>query len=409
MKRIITITLIILTHHIFNAQTQHFYNENLPIMKLPNSVKFVDVNKDGILSYKEVKTIFDNYRTNQTKNLNNDVVEEVESTVIDLISYMEAIDCSDIKHSNSAKRFIEIYHNNKFSNENLSILIKSDSLISLGRNLPTTKELIEEDFPENIVTDRPDQTESAEITPKGYFQVEIGAQREYDHNKTDNTNTESTLYNTTLWRYGVSKTFELRIITEYQHDKTIYKTNPDYYTVKDTSEISEGFNPIAIGTKINFQKEKGVIPAISLLAHLELPNTGYKDYNPEFIIPRFRFLFAHTLSDRFTFSYNIGADWEDGTSAATGIYTASLGASLFNNLSMFIEAYGFIKEKEKPDHRLDAGFTYLIGNDFQLDLSGGFGLNEISPDYLISAGISFRINAFNKAIRQQKNRIKNSN
>lgn len=248
---------------------------------------------------------------------------------------------------------------------------------------------------DGIATDRPDQTETPVLTPVGFFQVEIGAQSEFnDDNK---IKTQSTLYNTTLWKYGVTEKFELRLITEYAGDKMQYATNADLQ--KDTVIKTGGFNPISVGAKMALQEEKGIIPQISLLAHLELPYFGSANYKPQYIIPRFRFAFAHTLSDRFSFSYNLGAEWEDGSSAATGLYTASFGASLTNRLAMFVEAYGFMKEGSSPDHRFDAGFTYAVNNNLQLDVSGGAGLTDVSPDYFISCGLSFRINAFNKNVK----------
>ncbi len=255
------------------------------------------------------------------------------------------------------------------------------------------------DFEETIITDRPDQTEAPQLTPRGFFQVETGAQCEYDYDSETGTRSENSLLNTTLWKYGASKYFELRLITEYASDKFKFTSRNE---TTDTVIKVSGFNPIAIGSKIAIQKEKGIIPDISLITHLELPYFGASDYRPDYIVPRFRFLFAHTLTDRLTFSYNLGAEWENGSNASTGIYTASLGINLFKNLNMFVESYGFLRENSKADNRLDGGFTYLLTNNIQLDCSGGIGLNDISPDYFVSGGISFRFNAFNKEIKAIK-------
>ena len=273
-----------------------------------------------------------------------------------------------------------------------------------GTAQDTTKNETTYSFPESIITDRPDQTEAPALTPQGFFQVEIGAQTEVDRDNVNKVNSQSSLLNTTLWKYGVTKNFELRVITEYAKDKIIFTPNSD---LGDTTIKVSGFNPVSVGSKIALQEENGIIPQISLITHLELPYFGSANYRPTYVIPRFRFLFAHSLSDRFTFSYNLGAEWEDGTSATTGIYTASFGAALFKNCSMFVEAYGFMKENSHPDHRLDGGFTYLVTNNLQLDCSGGIGLSEQSPDYFVSCGLSFRFNAFNKEIKAQKLKSRN--
>ncbi len=240
------------------------------------------------------------------------------------------------------------------------------------------------------MTDRPDQTEAPPLTPKGWFQFEFGIQSEFDEDKDTKVKTQSTLYNTSLWKYGLTKSIELRLITEFGEDKVTFKNAKN----EDTTTSVSGLNPITVGLKIPLQKEQGMVPDISLITHLELPYIGSDDFTPEFVIPRFRFLFAHTLSETFSLSYNLGGEWEDGTSAATGIYTLSLGMSLAERLAMFVEAYVFTKEKSFPDHRFDAGVTYQLTNDLQFDTSGGFGLTDISPDYFISAGVSLRFKAF---------------
>jgi hypothetical protein len=38
---------------------------------------------------------------------------------------------------------------------------------------------------------------------------------------------------------------------------------------------------------------------------------------------------------------------------------------------------------------VNGGFTYLVNDNFQLDLTGGFGLNDEAPDNFISCGASF--------------------
>lgn len=252
---------------------------------------------------------------------------------------------------------------------------------------------LESGFPETIITDRPDQTEAPQLTPPGWFQIEAGIQSEFDYDKPSKVRSQGTLFNTTLWKYGLTRQFEFRLITEYAKDKFTFQNEGG----ADTSITEKGFNPISIGSKIFIHEGDGwLVPSVSLITHLTLPYIGAKGYRPHYVIPRFRFLFAHSLNDRFTFSYNLGAEWEDGASNATGIYTASLGISLADRLSMFVEAYGFLRENTAADNRLDGGFTFLINNDIQLDCSGGVGISEISPDYFISGGLSIRLNAFGK-------------
>ncbi len=124
----------------------------------------------------------------------------------------------------------------------------------------------DEDFEETIVTDRPDQTEAPPLTPKGWFQFEFGIQSEFDEVKDSKVKTQSTLYNTTLWKYGLTKSIELRLITEFGEDKVTFKNSNN----EDTTTSVSGLNPITVGLKIPLQKEQGMVPDISLITHLEL-------------------------------------------------------------------------------------------------------------------------------------------
>lgn len=113
-KKLLLIYTLFITTKIIgqNDMTNKIENE------LPQTVRYVDKDKDGNITREEAKVIFDQYRDNLDKHLENEVVEEVESTVIELISYLEKINCNDIKKSIASKRFIEVYYKNKFLIQN---------------------------------------------------------------------------------------------------------------------------------------------------------------------------------------------------------------------------------------------------------------------------------------------------
>jgi hypothetical protein len=139
----------------------------------------------------------------------------------------------------------------------------------------------EEEEPEGIVTDRPDQTESYSLTPKGFFQIETGFVYEWDERDIQNYT-----YNTTLLKYGIGKNFELRFVAEY-------------IGIRESLEGGEikvdGFAPITFGTKIRMAEQKGILPAISLIGHLTLANTGKKEFQTPFVAPSFRFVCQNTI------------------------------------------------------------------------------------------------------------------
>jgi hypothetical protein len=111
-----------------------------------------------------------------------------------------------------------------------------------------------------IQADRPDQTETPAIVPKGMFQVESG----FGYQKEDAHNATWTLP-AALWKYGVNENFELRLITEIEIEN------------KET-ENNYGLKPILIGCKIKMCEEEGIIPKTSFIGHMSIPNAASSKY-----------------------------------------------------------------------------------------------------------------------------------
>jgi hypothetical protein len=228
-----------------------------------------------------------------------------------------------------------------------------------------------QDLP-SIQTDRPDQTECPFITPKGYFQFENG----FAYEKTS-ADSKTIVAPTILTKFGINDHFELRLITEFSIEEN------------NSSKIS-GISPVLIGFKTRLIEEKGIIPTTSFIAHLGLPKLASPELKAVYYAPEFRFTMQHSISDRQTLSYNVGAEWGGVTLEPTFIYTLTTGYSFTDKIGGYIEFYGFIPQIEKPDHRFDGGLTYLFNPNHQLDISAGFGLSKISPKYYFALGYSFR-------------------
>lgn len=233
-----------------------------------------------------------------------------------------------------------------------------------------------------LVTDRPDQTESAAIVPKHALQVETGFLVENDANNLFSS--RSYTYNTTLLRFGLLDNFELRAGMDYSSAST---------TLNNTSLSStiSGISPLYTGFKVKIAEEQEWHPQVAFLGGLVLPFTANSDRKPNYSAANIRFAFSHTLSNRFSLGYNLGAEW-DGDSPVPGyFYSAALGFAVTDKLGAFIESYGLIPETGDAEHLLDAGLTYLLLPTLQLDVSGGTGINEAAIRNFISLGLSFRI------------------
>ncbi|MBQ0788372.1 MAG: transporter [Oceanihabitans sp.] len=234
---------------------------------------------------------------------------------------------------------------------------------------------------EPLITDRPDQTESPNVLRKGFLQVETGTF--YETFEDNNIQNENFTYNTTLVRFGLLDNLELRLGWNFTEGKTNING-------KSTNNVTSGFKPLLLGIKTSIAKEKGVFPDIGLLGHLYLPFTASTDYKPENTGVDFRFAFAHTLNENSSLSYNLGAAWGNDSPEASFVYTIAYGIGVTEKIGAYAELYGDLPENNKANHFWDAGFTYLISNNIQLDATIGTSITK-GQDLLLSAGVSFRI------------------
>ncbi|OUR93898.1 hypothetical protein A9Q87_04085 [Flavobacteriales bacterium 34_180_T64] len=252
----------------------------------------------------------------------------------------------------------------------------------LGIFATSSMSIAQENAPlDALITDRPDATESPNAVPKGFLQVETGAFYEsFEENSIKN---ETYTFNTTLVRYGLLDNLELRLGWDFVEGKT--KVNGSAI-----DDVTSGLNPLLFGFKTSIAKENGCFPEIGFLGHLYLPFTASNDYKPETTGVDFRFAFAHTLSENSNLSYNLGAAWGDDSSEAAYVYTIAFGQGITEKLGAYAELYGDVPENSKANHFWDAGLTYLISNNVQLDATVGTSITK-GQDLLISAGMSFRL------------------
>lgn len=247
---------------------------------------------------------------------------------------------------------------------------------------------------QDLVTDRPDQTESSWVIPVGRFQVETGIVYEHEAPGAVDPAEQNRLgIATTLLRVGLSDRFELRVAGEYYHEtirRPCLSDSASFDCVDGTIEsVGKGIAGIAVGAKIAVIEEDGWIPETSFLGHLTLP-VGAESFRPSYIVPDFRFSMSHSLTDGVSFGYNLGGEWDDAGGAA-GVYTATLGVDLSRSIGAYVELFGALPRGDRPEHSFDGGIVWGAWPNVQFDLAGGVGISDPAPDYYVSAGVAVRL------------------
>ncbi|WP_373057323.1 transporter [Zunongwangia sp. H14] len=253
-------------------------------------------------------------------------------------------------------------------------------LLFAGSLVAGSLSAIAQETSKEFITDRPDATESPRLVPHKSFQVETGFLYENYGEKELRLNNYT--YSTTLLRYGLLENLELRLGAD------LFQSQPGRSSA--VAEISTGFSPLLAGVKIGVAEENGWLPEIGFLGHLYLPFSVSEEYRPESTGVDFRFAFSNNLSDRSALSYNLGAAWAGAQPAAVYLYTVSYSYSLTSGLGAYAELYGEIPEAGMAAHFCDAGLTYAIQDNLQLDALAGFGINN-EQNLMLGAGLSFRL------------------
>ena len=219
-----------------------------------------------------------------------------------------------------------------------------------------------------IITDRPDQTESSSTVGLGNLQIESGYLVSFE------ADTKSTLAPTSLFRYGITKGIELRFLSQFE-------------TAKQNDITIKGISDLEIGTKIQlFQKEE-VNTEIAFLSHVILP-TGSKGFSSEKVGTINKLSISHNLTDNTSIGYNIGYDYF-GEEKGNATYSIALGIAINEKVGVYIEPFGSFENFENHIANFDTGFTYLQNNNLQFDFSFGTGINQTNN--YISVGASWLI------------------
>lgn len=209
-----------------------------------------------------------------------------------------------------------------------------------------------------IVTDRPDQTESSSTVPKGSLQLESGILIGYEGENQERT--RQLLLPTNLFRYGITNGVELRILNQLE-------------MLKLGENQIEGISDLEIGAKIQILKDESKSTEIAFLTHLIIP-TGTDELSSGKFGSSNKLSISHEVSENIGIGYNLGYDYF-GEGNGDFTYSVALGVGINSKVGIYIEPYGKIANMDELIANFDTGFTYLANENLQFDFSFGTGIN----------------------------------
>ena len=231
---------------------------------------------------------------------------------------------------------------------------------------------------EPLVTDRPDFTESAVTVTRGRTQFEAG------YTFTDlGGGIEARSIGELLVRIGWTEIVELRV-----GFNSLLRIDGPGVDLSGNEDLSLGCkirlsDPLPPGSRL---------PQVAVVLSTTLP-TGSDEFSNEDPQPSATLALAWQLSERTSLGSNVGYArmGESGDRFGEISASLSLGRALRERLGGYVEVYALSRQEGRGDDQfVNAGFTWALSADSQLDFRAGAGLDSDSADFFVGAGAAWR-------------------
>jgi hypothetical protein len=229
----------------------------------------------------------------------------------------------------------------------------------------------------DLVTDRPDFTESSEVVGHRVVQIESGLTLE----QTDRDTRQVTVPQM-LVRVGLGPRFEFRLAGDGFVSETVRTPSGLVRT--------SGGSDLEIGAKFKFADAGRAGVDLSVIPFLSLP-TAPEHFSSNGYDPGFKLTAARDLAHGFGLSGNvnvasvtseIGRSWERAASV-------SLGHALTGPFGAYWETFGTLTGGG-CDCTVNSGVTMALGGNRQFDVEVGRGISGQAQDWFVGVGFAVR-------------------
>lgn len=250
---------------------------------------------------------------------------------------------------------------------------------------PTPRELMRE-----MSTDRPDITESPYSVDAGHYQLEMSfADFSYDRNSADSVTTKGVAVAPMLLKAGLLNNVDLQLGI----DPYLWLRTTDRNT--DVAETFGGYGDMTLRLKVNLWGNDSGETAFALMPFVTFPTAtdgmgaGAVEWG---IIAPFGANLPHGFYLGLMAEFDFLRAADQGAYDVEFVHTATIGHQIVGDLDGFIEYAGIAGMSGGESYLaiFDAGLTYGLTPDIQLDGGVRFGLTQAAEDFGIFAGISMR-------------------
>ncbi len=228
-----------------------------------------------------------------------------------------------------------------------------------------------------LVPDRPTFTAGTDTVTRGMTVIETGA------TYTESGELDERAIGELLVRIGWTEIVELRLGLN------------SWVRVDGPGGAVSGLQDMSVGCKIRLSDPLppgSRLPQVAMLFATTLP-TGSDEFGDSEPQPAATLALAWALSDRTSLGSNVGYARKGARNDRFGELSASLvlGRALRDGLGGFVEVYALSRQQGRGDDQIfNAGLTWALSEDSQLDFRAGAGLDSESVDFFVGAGAAVR-------------------
>jgi len=228
-------------------------------------------------------------------------------------------------------------------------------------------------YNETIRAARPRQSMGFFTIGARVLQVQTGL----DYRRTITPNTELDCFSeTTVLRLGLAERFDLSGVIRYTDEER--RGDVDI-------QRRAGISNTQIGARYHISNNNGLIPDAAIQARVLL-RAQDDEFQREHVGLRVITSAQYHLLSWVSLRTNLGMTWRGDGADPDPLYAAGFGFSLASRLTALAELYGDLGDEPN----FATGFSYLLTNDVQLDLGGGWEVINGNDDWYLRGGISFR-------------------
>jgi hypothetical protein len=238
-----------------------------------------------------------------------------------------------------------------------------------------------------LESDRPDFTDSS--TTVGYRRLQIESGYKYTQAIAGDLTHNAHDLPELLVRYGVAERLELRVAWD---EGMLFESRRDRNTGRLVTE--NGSTDMDIGFKYALTQQDKWRPQSAIITAISAP-VGSPELSSRQVDVQINYLYSWDFTKKLSLNCSTGSLWtaESGDHFSQLLQAASVEYELTEKLHVFNEWAVFLRRDfsdNRPQFYYDAGLTYLVTPNFQLDWEAGVGLSRAADGFFTGCGLTIR-------------------